>query len=66
MKKRLDRAKEATKRSKCRNEWQIGEVQAAIEEADAGDFASAADVAALARKRNAKAAPLNADAPKRS
>ena len=32
------------------NEWQIREVQAALREADAGDFASEADVDALARK----------------
>ncbi|MFU8821806.1 MAG: CopG family ribbon-helix-helix protein, partial [Gammaproteobacteria bacterium] len=32
------------------NEWQIGEIQAALKEADAGDFASEKDVTALARK----------------
>lgn len=32
------------------NEWQIGEIQAAIMEADAGDFASDSDLAALAKK----------------
>jgi predicted transcriptional regulator len=33
------------------NEWQIGEIQAALVEADAGDFASEHDVQALARQR---------------
>ena len=32
------------------NEWQVAEIQAALNEADAGDFASEKDVAALARK----------------
>ena len=32
------------------NEWQIGEIQAALKEADAGDFAGDKDVAALAKK----------------
>ena len=32
------------------NEWQIGEIHAALKEADAGDFASDKDVAALAKK----------------
>ena len=32
------------------NEWQIGEIRAALREADAGDFASDKDVAALSRK----------------
>jgi predicted transcriptional regulator len=32
------------------NEWQVGEIQAALEEADAGDFAGDNDVAALAKK----------------
>ena len=32
------------------NEWQIGEIQTALKEADAGDFASDKDVAALAKK----------------
>ena len=32
------------------NEWQIGEIQAALKEAKAGDFASDKDVAALAKK----------------
>ena len=53
---------EATQRSKSflaaeairsyveNNEWQIGEIQAARKEADAGDFASDKNVAALAKK----------------
>lgn len=32
------------------NEWQIGEIQTALKEADDGDFASDKEVAALARK----------------
>jgi RHH-type transcriptional regulator, rel operon repressor / antitoxin RelB len=32
------------------NEWQIDEIQVALNEADAGDFASDKDVAALAKK----------------
>jgi predicted transcriptional regulator len=32
------------------NEWQIAQTQAALKEADAGDFASDEDIAALARK----------------
>ena len=59
---RLDRLAEATQRSKSflaaeairafveTNEWQIGEIRAALREADAGDFASDKDVAALSRK----------------
>jgi RHH-type transcriptional regulator, rel operon repressor / antitoxin RelB len=59
---RLDVLAEATQRSKSylaaeairafveTNEWQTGEVQAAIREAEAGDFASDEDVSALARK----------------
>ena len=31
-------------------EWQIGEIQTALKEAKAGDFASDKDVAALAKK----------------
>lgn len=62
VKDRLDRLAEATQRSKSflaaeairayveNNEWQIGEVQAALKEADAGDFASDKEVAAFARK----------------
>lgn len=62
VKDRLDVLAEATHRSKSylaaeairvyveSNEWQIGEIKAALKEADAGDFASDKDVAALARK----------------
>lgn len=62
VKGRLDVLAEATQRSKSflaaeairayveSNEWQIGEVQAALGEADAGDFADDREVAALARK----------------
>ena len=62
VKDRLDALAEATQRSKSflaaeairafveNNEWQIGEVRAALKEADAGDFASDKDVAALAKK----------------
>ena len=32
------------------NEWQIAEIQAAIKEADAGDFASDQEVADLAKR----------------
>ena len=61
-KERLDHLAEATQRSKSflaaeairsyldSNEWQIAQTQAALKEADAGDFASDEDVAALARK----------------
>ena len=62
VKHRLDHLAEATKRSKSflaaeairayveLNEWQIDEVQAALKEADAGEFASDKEVAALARR----------------
>ncbi len=62
VKDRLDRLAEATHRSKSflaadaileyinLNEWQIQEINTAIKEADAGDFASDADIAALAKK----------------
>ena len=62
IKHRLDALAEATQRSKSflaaeairvyveSNEWQIGEIQAALLEADAGDFAPDGDVADLARK----------------
>ena len=61
-KDRLDLLAEATQRSKSflaaeairtyldSNEWQIAQTQAALKEADADDFASEEDVAALARK----------------
>jgi RHH-type transcriptional regulator, rel operon repressor / antitoxin RelB len=62
VKDRLDVLAEATQRSRSflaaeairayveNNEWQIGEILAALREADAGDFASEKDVTALARK----------------
>ncbi|WP_307573162.1 CopG family ribbon-helix-helix protein [Variovorax paradoxus] len=62
VKERLDHLADATHRSKSflaaeairayveTNEWQIGEVRAALKEADAEDFASDKEVAALARK----------------
>jgi predicted transcriptional regulator len=62
VKDRLDVLAEATQRSKSflaaeairfyveNNEWQIGETQAALNEADAGDFASDKDVAKLTKK----------------
>ena len=68
VKDRLDVLAEATQRSKSflaaeairtyveNNEWQIDEIQAALKEADAGDFASDNDVAALAKKWEVNAA----------
>jgi RHH-type rel operon transcriptional repressor/antitoxin RelB len=62
VKARLEKLAGATQRSKSflaaeairsfveTNEWQIGEVRKALKEADSGDFASDADVQALARK----------------
>lgn len=62
VKDRLDLLAEATQRSKSflaaeairefieNNEWQIAEINAAIREADAGDFASDKEVAALSKK----------------
>lgn len=62
MKLRLDRLAGSTNRSKSflaaeairefieNNEWQIAEIHAALGEADSGDFASEADVAAVAAK----------------
>ena len=62
IKDRLDQLAQATHRSKSflaaeairgfieNNEWQIGETQAALREAQAGDFASDKELAALARK----------------
>jgi RHH-type rel operon transcriptional repressor/antitoxin RelB len=67
VKDRLDRLAEATNRSKSflaaeairefveNNEWQIREIKAAIKEANAGDFASEDEVAAVARKWKANA-----------
>jgi RHH-type rel operon transcriptional repressor/antitoxin RelB len=62
VKDRLDKLAETTQRSKSflaaeairefveNNEWQIHETRAALKEAQAGDFASDEDVAALAKK----------------
>ena len=62
IKHRLDGLAEATQRSKSflvaeavrlyveNNEWQVAETRVASKEADAGEFASDADVAALGRK----------------
>ena len=62
IKKRLDRLSAATNRSKsflaaeaireyvAMNEWQIQEIRAAVTEADAGDFASDAEVKAVMDK----------------
>ncbi len=62
VKDRLDHLAEATHRSKSflaaeairvfveSNEWQINEIQTALKEADAGDYASDADIATLAKK----------------
>lgn len=62
VKDRLDRLAEATHRSKSflaanaileyinLNEWQIQDIHTAIQEANAGDFATDADIAALANK----------------
>jgi len=62
VKARLDKLADATQRSKSflaaeairefveNNEWQIREIKAAIKEANTGDFASDAEVAALAKK----------------
>lgn len=62
VKDRLDLLAAATQRSKSflaaeairefvdKNEWQIGEVKTALNEADARDFASDKDLAALAKK----------------
>jgi RHH-type transcriptional regulator, rel operon repressor / antitoxin RelB len=67
VKDRLDRLAESTQRSKSflaaeairefveNNEWQIGETRVALKEANAGDFASERDVAALAKKWNVNA-----------
>jgi RHH-type transcriptional regulator, rel operon repressor / antitoxin RelB len=59
---RLDKLAEATQRSKSflaaeaireyveNNEWQVHEIKAALKEANAGDFASDAELMALARR----------------
>ncbi len=68
VKDRLDRLAESTQRSKSflaaeairefvdHNEWQIAEIRTALTEADAGDFASDRQVAALAKKWKPNAA----------
>jgi predicted transcriptional regulator len=60
VKLRLDKLADSTQRSKSflaaeairafveNNEWQVAEIRAALDEADAGDFASENEVAALA------------------
>ena len=67
VKDRLDRLAGSTRRSKSflaaeairqfveNNEWQVAEIEAALKEADAGDFADDKDVAALARKWKSRA-----------
>jgi predicted transcriptional regulator len=62
VKDRLDHLAKATHRSKSflaaeairayveSNEWQIGEIQAALADADAGDYATDKDVAKLGKK----------------
>lgn len=62
VKDRLERLADSTHRSKsylaaeaireyvANNEWQIAEIQAALQEADAGDVATDEEVAAVARK----------------
>lgn len=62
VKDRLDQLAESTHRSKSflaaeairefveNNEWQIGDIHAALKEANAGDFATDKDVNALAKK----------------
>jgi RHH-type transcriptional regulator, rel operon repressor / antitoxin RelB len=47
-------AAEAIKAYVESNEWQIAEIQQALQEADAGDFASQAEVDALQQKWNVK------------
>lgn len=67
VKERLDQLSEATQRSKSylaaeairafvdTNAWQIREIQAALAEADAGDFASDKAIARVAKKWRARA-----------
>jgi len=67
IKLRLERLADSTRRSRSflaaeairayveANEWQVAEIEAAIREADAGDFANPAEVDALARKWSAGA-----------
>jgi predicted transcriptional regulator len=67
VKTRLEKLADSTQRSKSflaaeaireyveNNEWQIAEIKAAIKEANAGDFASDAEVTALSKKWKARA-----------
>ena len=67
VKSRLDQLAQATRRSKSylaaeairdfveNNEWQIREIQTALQEADAGDFASDEDLAVLRGKWRSEA-----------
>jgi RHH-type transcriptional regulator, rel operon repressor / antitoxin RelB len=69
---RLDHLADATQRSKSYlaaeairdyveiNEWQIAEIKAALKEADAGDFASDKEMAALTAKWRGKTAKRRA------
>ena len=62
VKQRLDNLADVTQRSKSflaaeaireyveNNEWQIREIKQALQEADAGDFASEKDIGAIAKK----------------
>jgi len=62
VKQRLDDLADVTQRSKSflaaeaireyveNNEWQIREIKQALQEADAGDFASDKDIGAIAKK----------------
>lgn len=66
VKDRLESLASATKRSRsflaaeairafvASNEWQIAEIQSALKEADAGDFASDEDVGEMASKWSTK------------
>lgn len=68
VKERLDRLADSTSRSRSyppaevihafveTNEWRSADIRDAIKEADAGDFASEKDVAALVKKWNVDAA----------
>lgn len=67
VKERLERLAESTHRSKsflaaeaireyvASNEWQVAEIQAALNEADAGDFATDQELASIAKKWKANA-----------
>ena len=69
VKDRLEQLSVSTQRSKSflaalalrefieNNEWQVAEIEAALKEADADDFATDAEVAALSRKWKGSAAP---------